>query len=137
MAVRYANAVAIAALNAVTALANGGDLRIRDGTQPATGDGTPDGNVLATFTLPNPAFGAGADANPHAEATANTIPDVNASATGTATYYEVRNNVGTVLWTGTVSTIAAGTGDLQIASTSLTSGNPVSLGPWIHRHLEL
>lgn len=137
MAVRMAVSAAIAAADAITALVNGGDLRIRDGTQPAAGDGTPDGNILATFTLPSPAFGGAVDANPHAEATANAIAGVNASATGTATYYEVRDSGGTVRWTGVVSTTAAGTGDLQIEDTALTSGNPVSIASWVFRHREL
>ncbi len=139
MAVRLANVVAIAAANAIVDLADvsgAGSLRIRTGAQPANGDSAASGTLLATFTLAATAFGAATDANPHADAVAAAIADVAAVATGTAGYYEVLNNAGTVLWTGTV-TATGGGGDLTIASTSITNAQTVSVTSWTFRHLEL
>ena len=139
MAIRLSNAAAIAACNAIVDLCDvggAGSLRIRTGAQPANGDSAATGTVLVTFTLSATAFGAAADANPHADATANAIASVNAAAAGTAGYYEVLDNAGTVLWTGTV-TATGGGGDLTLASVSITSGQTVAVTSWKFRHLEL
>lgn len=137
MAVRLANAVAIAACNAIVDLLDsGGSLVIRTGAQPATADDASTGTVLATFTIPAPGFGAASDGNPHANAVANAISDVTAAATGTAGHYEVTTTGPVVRWRGTV-TATGGGGDLTITDINIVSGNTVGVTSWTFRHLEL
>lgn len=135
MAVRMANSTAIVACDAIVDLVDGGDLRIRTGAQPANGDDAASGTLLATFALGTPAFGGAADADPHADAVANAIADVNGAASGAAGYYEVRDSGGTVRWTGTV-TATGGGGDLTIGDVNIVNGEPVSVTSWTFRHLE-
>ena len=138
MAVRLANSSAIVAADALVDLLDtggAGSLEIRTGSQPTNGDDADSGTVLGTFTLSATAFGGAADADPHADAVANTIADVTAAATGTAGYYAAKDGAGTTRWTGTI-TATGGGGDLTLASTSITSGQTLSITSWTFRHLE-
>lgn len=83
--------------------------------------------VLATLTLPNPAFGAPAAGT----ISANTIPAATASAAGTAAKYELRNSSNQKLLTGTVSD-TAGSGDLKMASTSVSVGVEITINSFTY-----
>ena len=109
-------------LNAITtAVGSAGTLTIYAGTQPATG-GTAT-TVLATFTLGSPFSGAAS-----AAVLSPTLPaNVNASATGTATWFRVSTSGATQCIDGTVGTSGA---DLILNTTALTLGNPVSVTAW-------
>lgn len=78
--------------------------------------------VLATFTITT-AVTSGVSGS------VLTIPfsasTVTASATGTAALAEIRNNSGTVIVSGL--TVGAGSGDINLNSTSITSGGNVTL----------
>ncbi len=124
-----ANLAAKAALDAVTALLNvggAGHLKIYSGTAPVDSDTAlvTANVVLADFTLNATAFAASTDAAPGALATANSISDVNASATGTATFARVFNNAGVCKGQFNVGTAAAA---VIVSSTSFVSGQPCSV----------
>lgn len=125
MALKISNAAAKAAVDAVTALLNAGGaglLRIYSGTEPADADTALSSNtVLADFDLAADAFGDAADTNPGAAATADTIDDVNASNSGTATFFRLLNNAGVAVIQGTVGTSAA---DCIVTSTTFVAGQP-------------
>lgn len=98
-------------------------LRIYSGTQPATG-GTAT-TVLAQLTC-NSTFAPAASSG---VLTLNSISsDTSANATGTATWFRILQSDGsTVVLDGTVSTVAAGTGDLQLDDTSIVLGGTVAI----------
>ena len=127
------NVVAIAALNAkVDAIDTGGGtavLRIYSGTRPDKVDTALSGNtLLAELNLSNPAFGAAADDNPNAIATASAITDdSSANATGTASFFRVLDRAGTAVIDGNVGTSGE---DLNLDSVSITAGQTVSISSW-------
>lgn len=107
MTTRIANVAAIAACDAIVdgvdqgaGSPNSGRVEIRTGALPNPVDGAPSGTILAIFTLPNPAFGAAADINPGARATANAIAETVGLAAGTAGHYLVRDGAGEIQWGG-------------------------------------
>ncbi len=81
--------------------------------------------VLATFALPNPAFGAAATG----VATANSITSTTWSASGTAATYKVKDTDGNLLWTGTCGTSGA---NMIMNTTSAVSGGAVQITSWTH-----
>lgn len=115
------NAARDAALNAVTALVNGGTLVIYSGAAPANADAALSGNtVLAQLPLGNPAFGAAAAG----VATANTITaDSSADATGTPTFFRLLTSGGTVVYQGT-----AGASGQELNLANLSGGQIVAGG---------
>lgn len=131
------NVAAKAAMDAISALANAGGagkLRIYSGTAPADTDTALSGNtLLADFALNATAFGASTDANPGALATANSVADVNASNTGTATFGRILNNAGTAIAQFDVGT--SGTTCI-VSSTSFVSGQPCSVTSATLKHPE-
>lgn len=130
MVVRSYNGAARTACDAYTALANGGQVRIYSGTQPAVNGAVPAASqtVLATFSLADTAFNAstasGAGAIATAAGTPITQPQANAS--GTAGYASLHQSNGTVIHTGSV-TVTGGGGDYEIQSLSITQGQQVRL----------
>ena len=98
-------------------------LRIYAGTQPATG-GTAT-TQLAQLTC-NATFAPAASSG---VLTLNSISsDTSADATGTATWFRVVQSDGTThVFDGTVSTVSAGTGDLQLDDTSIVLGGTVAI----------
>ena len=131
---RIDNAAAIAACNGIVdrldAGAGAGLLRIYTGTAPTDVDAAPTGTLLAELTLSDPAFGAAVDANPGGRATANSITaDASANATGTAGYFRAVDSDGNGAIQGSV-TATGGGGDLELNSTSITSGIEVQVTSW-------
>jgi hypothetical protein len=109
-------------------------LRIYSGSRPTTGGA--ETTVLAQLTCNATAFAPAASSG---VLTLNSITsDTSANATGTATWFRIyASNGTTIVLDGSVSTIAAGTGDLQlddsaivlggtvaVSSASITAGNP-------------
>ena len=79
--------------------------------------------VLSSHTLSDPAFGAASDG----VATASAIgDDTSANATGTAAKCKWYDSDSTLYFTGTV-TAAAGGGDIELNSTSISAGVTVSI----------
>lgn len=122
-----ANALANAQADSMNAQFANGKLRIYSGTQPATADTALSGNtLLAEFTLPATVFGSAAAG----VVTANAVTGVNASASGTASFFRcLKSDSSTPLMDGNVGTSNA---DLNINSTSISSGAAVSITSWTH-----
>ena len=59
-------------------------------------------------------------------ANGNAITGVTASATGTASFFRIRNNAGTAIWQGTCGTFAGAAG-LVLTTLSITSGDTVNI----------
>lgn len=124
------DAVANAAVNAVAALPNSGTIVIYGGTQPTDANTALSGQTaLVTLTLSATAFGAaaasGSAGSRNSIATANAITTGNAVATGTATWFRMYKSDGsTVVCDGSVGTSGC---DINLASTSITSAQPVAL----------
>ena len=109
---------------------DGGLLRIYSGTKPATANLAPTGTLLASITLPADAFAA---ASGGSIAKNGTWQDTSANATGTAGWFRI-SEVGDTdaldgdfhRLDGTV-TATGGGGDLTLDSTSITSGQSVTV----------
>lgn len=112
-----------AELDALTALATSGYLRIYDGTQAATPETAIGAQVLlAELRLHATAFGAAAAGVITAGAITS---DASANATGTASWFRVLKSDGTtVLFDGSVGTATA---DLILNSVAISSGIAVSI----------
>ena len=119
----FADAVAIAANDAVKVLLNSGKLRVYSGTQPTDANTALSGQtLLGEFTFAATAFGAsscsGSAPNRSATATANAIADVTASAAGTASWFRaVQSNGTSVVFDGTVGTSGC---DLNMTDVSIS-----------------
>lgn len=117
------NAARNAAADAVTALCNGGVLRIYDGTPPADANTALAGNtLLAELTFGATAFGAAVNG----VATANAISaDTSANATGTPTFFRTFETGGTtVVFQGTAGDDTSGE-DLELSG---LSGGDIVIG---------
>jgi hypothetical protein len=110
-----------------TQAGNAALLRIYDGSRPATG-GTAT-TLLAELTCGTP-FAAAAV---NGVLTLGAITtDSSANATGTATWFRIVASNGTThVMDGTISTVAAGTGDLQLVTTSIVATQPVSVSSFV------
>ena len=120
MALAYSTSVRNARMDAITsAIGTSGFLRIYDGARPASG-GTAT-TLLAELTL-------SATAAPAASGgvlTFNSITqDSSANATGTATWFRIVTSGGVFVIDGSVSTSGS---DLNLTTTSITLGQPVSV----------
>jgi hypothetical protein len=119
MASGYSVALRNAKLDANTTLVgSAGKLIIYDGARPATG-GTAT-NVLATLTLGSPFAPASSGG-----VQSPTLPAaVNASGTGTATWYRITTSGGTFVMDGSVGA------EMTLNTASITSGLQVSVTSW-------
>ena len=127
MAISYATTLRNARLDQVNTAMNAGAgaamLRIYDGTRPATG-GTAT-TLLAELTFSDPAAAAASGG----QLTASAITqDASANATGTATWFRVVDSAGTFVMDGNVGTSGS---DLNLTTTSITSGQPVSVSSFV------
>lgn len=121
MALAYATTLRNNMLDQITTFAGGSALlRIYDGTRPATG-GTAT-TLLAELTC-NATFAAAASGG---VLTLNAITqDSSANATGTATWFRIVKSDGTTfVLDGNVGTSGS---DLNLTTTSIVSGQPVSI----------
>jgi len=111
-------------LDSITARAGASALlRIYSGTRPATGGA--ETTLLAQLTCNSvfaPAAGGGV-------LTLNAIAtQTSAAATGSASWFRILQSNGTThVLDGSVSTIAAGTGDLQLDDTAIVGGGTVAI----------
>lgn len=124
MALRFPVTLRNSMLDTITALAGGSALlRIYSGSQPSTGGA--ETTLLAQLTM-NSTFAPPASSG---VLTANAIaPNTSAAATGTATWFRIyASNGTTIVMDGSVSTVAAGTGDMRLDSTSIVIGGTVAI----------
>lgn len=122
LAVAVRNTHSDAVNTAVNAGAGAGTIKIYSGSQPANGDATATGTLLATVTLADPAFGSSSSGT----ITGTDPASVNAVATGTAGWFRVQDSTGANVFDGSV-TATGGGGDMTLSSTSITSGGPVDI----------
>ncbi len=136
---KISNAVAIAKCNAAVDLVDvggTGTIEIRTGSPTTNAEDTPTGTLLGTLTNSATAFGNAADINPGARATANAVTgDTAADASGTAGYFRQLNGSGVCVWIGTI-TATGGGGDMTLASTSITAGEPISITSYTYTQPE-
>lgn len=123
MATRIPAASRNAAVDAIAALANGGTIEVRTGSQPATASDAATGTLLATFTLSATAYGAGASG---VATLAGTPISTTWSASGTAGWYRVKGAGGSTVQDGAAGVAGSGA-ELILSSTAATSGAPVDL----------
>lgn len=112
-----------ASCSAVTALANGGKLKLKSAG----------GTVLATFSpLNNPAFAAASGGSQNANGLPLSTSGLAAAGSGTnATQYDVTDSSDAVLWSGTC-TITGGGGDLTVDNPNIAQNQAVSVTSWAH-----
>ncbi len=123
MAVQLSVAVRNARLDAIeTTIGSTAVLKIRSGSVPADCATADAGTVLATLTLPADWMAA---ASGGSKAKSGTWQDTSADATGTAAHFRIYDSGGTVC--GLQGTVGVGSGDLQVDSTSFTSGQSFSI----------
>ena len=111
-------------LNQITSRAGGSALlRIYSGSRPATAGAAT--TLLAQLTC-NATFAPAASSG---VLTLNAIsPATSAAATGTATWFRIVQSDGsTFVMDGSVSTVAAGTGDLRLDDTNIVLGGTVAI----------
>lgn len=134
----YSDAVVEAAANAKTAYVNGGFLMIYSGSQPADANQAVTGTLLAKLPLSATAFAAatasGAAGSRVVTAVANAITSASALASGTAGYHVFMKSDGvSVGWMGSVGTSGC---DLNLNSTTITSGTPVTVSSYTYAETE-
>jgi hypothetical protein len=103
-------------------------IRIYDGTRPANGGATT--TLLAE--LRGNAGGMFGAASGGVMTAAAITSDASANASGTATWFRVLASDGsTIVMDGSISTVAAGTGDLQLDSTTITATQTVAIDTFV------
>lgn len=118
----YPDASRNAMLSALAALWNGGTIEIRTGAKPATPGAAATGTLLATVSLPSPAFGSPAAG----VINLNDPPAVSGVASGAAGWCRVLSSSAAPVQDGTV-TATGGGGDLTLSTTSITPGLSVDI----------
>lgn len=126
-AISPSDAARNAAVDAVTALANGGTIRIYSGTKPTNGQTAVGAQVLLAEVgpLPSPAYDAAVAGVANLDADPD-LTDAAANATGTATWYRVVGSGGTAVWDGTCGETGSGEG-LILSDTDVVTGGAVTI----------
>lgn len=101
---------------------DGGALEIRTGAQPADANAADAGTLLVSITLPTPAFGASSSGTASKSGTWSGT----AGNTGTAAHFRMKNAANTRRVDGSV-TATGGGGEIELSSTSITSGQTVTI----------
>jgi hypothetical protein len=123
MTVIFSVAARTAKANAdLTSVGSAAVLSIYGGTRPATPDTAPGSTVLVAFTMAG-AFGTAATG----VITANAIPAGTVTLAGTAVWARLSTSGSVAVVDFDVSTTAAGTGDIQLTTTTLAVGVSVTI----------
>lgn len=96
-------------------------IEIRSGTKPATPETAASGTLLATVAI------SGSFSSTGGVLTAADPASVAPAASGTAGYFRLKKSGGTAVLDGTV-TATGGGGDMQLGSTTITTGVNIDLG---------
>lgn len=99
-------------------------LKIRTGAPPATCDTADSGTVLATLSLPSDWMAAAANGT---KAKSGTWEDASADDTGTAAHWRIYASDGTTCHMQGTITATGGGGDMTLITTSITSGQPITI----------
>jgi hypothetical protein len=100
---------------------NNATLKIYTGTQPAAG-GVATGTLLVTITLPADAMGASSSGVASKAGTWSAV----AGNTGTAGWFRIESSAGSRWYDGEV-TATGGGGEIELTSTSIVSGQTVTI----------
>lgn len=128
MALSFSDALRTARAGAIITACDAGAaaiLEIRTGAKPASPDNAATGTLLASITLNDPSFIAGAagvisiDESP-------ALTDASADATGTAAHFRIKTSAGAGVVDGTV-TATGGGGDLTLNTVSLVASASVTI----------
>lgn len=117
------NAAADAVVDLVDADTDPGYIEIRTGSQPASAGDAATGDLLVTFTLDDPAFGAAATG---VATLAGTPLTETAVDTGTAGWFRMYDGADNVVLDGSVTPTSGG-GQIEINTTSINTGVDVEL----------
>ena len=104
-----------------TSIGAGATIEIRSGAKPATPETAASGTLLATVTI------SGSFTSTAGVLTAADPASASPAASGTAGHFRLKQSGGTAVLDGTV-TATGGGGDMQLGSTTITTGVPVDLG---------
>ena len=96
-------------------------IEIRSGTKPATPETAASGTLLATVAI------SGSFSSTGGVLTAADPASVAPAASGTAGHFRLKKSGGTAVLDGTV-TATGGGGDMQLGSTTITTGVNIDLG---------
>lgn len=125
MALQLSVAARNAMLDAIeTATGTAPLLKIRTGSQPANCAASDTGTVLATMTLPSDWMAA---ASSGTKALSGTWQDTSADNSGTAAHFRIYDSTGTTCHLQGSITATSGGGQLEVASTSITAGQSVTV----------
>ena len=125
MAVQLGTAVRNARLDAIeTSIGTGAILTMRTGSPPANCAAANSGTVLATLTLPSDWMGG---AGSGVKSLLGTWQDASADNTGTAAHWRLYASDGTTCGAQGTVTATGGGGDMTLDSTSITSGQTVTI----------
>ncbi len=128
------NAVAIAGLNAKTALFNiggAGRIDILDGTLLTdVSTAITSQTVLGSVTLAATSFPTAIDDTAKAKATANSITSGTAVAAGTATQFRVYDGNGLAVWQGTAG-VSGDTPELVLDDKTFEVNDTIAVATWI------
>ena len=125
MALQYSVAVRNAQLDVVeSTIGTAPILRIRTGAAPATCATADSGTVLSELTLPSDWMAAASNGS---KALSGTWQDASANATGTAAHWRLYDSAGTTCHAQGTVTATGGGGDLTLDSTSIASGQSVTI----------
>lgn len=123
MAIQLSTTVRNAQLDAIeSTIGTSPLLKIRSGAAPADCATADAGTVLATLTLPSDWMAA---ASSGSKAKSGTWQDTSADATGTAAHFRIYDSTGTTCHLQ--GTCGVGTGDMQLDSTSFTTGQSFTI----------
>ncbi len=128
MAIKFSTTVANALLDQIeTSVGTAAVLKIRTGSAPADCATADSGTVLASITLPSDWMAA---ASGGSKSKSGTWSDTSADATGTAAHYRLYASDGTTCHQQGTVTVTGGGGDLTLDSTSITTGQTVTISSW-------
>lgn len=128
MSIQFSTTVVNAMLDQIeTTIGASAVLKIRTGAAPADCATADSGTVLATLSLPSDWMAA---ASGGSKAKSGTWEDATADNTGTAAHYRLYASDGTTCHQQGTVTATGGGGDLTLVSTSITSGQPVTITGW-------
>lgn len=125
MAIQFSTAVRNARLDALeSTIGTSAVMKIRSGSAPANVGTADSGTVLATLSLPSDWMAA---ASSGSKALTGTWQDASADATGTAAHFRIYASDGTTAHIQGTITATGGGGDLTLDSTSITSGQQITI----------
>lgn len=99
-------------------------LQIRTGAPPASCATADSGTLLASMTLPSDWLAAAASGS---KAKLGTFEDTNADDTGTAGHFRIKDSTGTTCHMQGTITATSGGGDMEFDSTSITTGQHITI----------